>query len=103
MLVKFTANWCLNCQLIEQTVFSNADVWEAMRKRGVVALKADFTKANPEAKELLLQLNPTGGIPVTAIYAPAWGKPLVLESVYTSPTLLDALAKAAGESVAAVK
>jgi thiol:disulfide interchange protein DsbD len=103
VLVKFTANWCLNCQLIEQTVFSNADVWEAMRKRGVVALKADFTKANPEAKELLLQLNPTGGIPVTAIYAPAWGKPLVFESVYTSPTLLDALAKAAGESVAAVK
>lgn len=94
VLVKFTANWCLNCQLIEQTVFSDAEVWEAMRKRGVVALKADFTRPNPEAKKLLLQLNPTGGIPVTAIYAPAWEGPVVFESVYTSSTLLDALSKA---------
>ena len=103
VLVKFTANWCLNCQLIEQAVFTDAEVWAAMQKRGVVALKADFTRSNPEAKKLLLQLNPTGGIPVTAIYSPAWDGPLVFESVYTTATLMKALEDAGGGSVLAAK
>ncbi|HEX2971200.1 MAG TPA: protein-disulfide reductase DsbD domain-containing protein, partial [Tepidisphaeraceae bacterium] len=62
-LVKFTANWCANCQTIESSVFGNAHTWAKLQEDGVVLLKADMTRENPKARELLLKLNPTGGIP----------------------------------------
>ncbi|MGE5611479.1 MAG: protein-disulfide reductase DsbD family protein [Bacillota bacterium] len=93
-LVKFTANWCANCQAIESSVFGNAQTWTKLRENGVVLLKADMTRENPAAKELLLKLNPTGGIPLTAIYSPNWNEPLRLESVYTTETLMKAVQEA---------
>ncbi len=68
VLIKFTANWCATCQVIEATVFHDPSVWEAMRKNNVVALKADFTGDNPEGTLLLKKLIPSGGIPLTAVY-----------------------------------
>ena len=94
VLVKFTANWCANCQVVESTVFGNPDTWSALQRAGVVTLKADFTHANPTAQALLRQLNPTGGIPLTAIYSPRWDQPLTLDSVYTREALLRAIADA---------
>lgn len=97
VLVKFTANWCGTCQAIEGSVFADANVWDELHRRGVVTLKADFSGDNPEAQELLLKLNPSGGIPLTAVYAPGSDSPTVLASVYTSSTLLDVL-KRVGET-----
>lgn len=93
-LVKFTANWCANCQYIEASVFGDPAIWDKLDKAGVVLLKADMTHANPPARKLLVKLNPAGGIPLTAIYSPAWSEPLVLDSVYTSSTLLGAIEQA---------
>ena len=90
-LVKFTANWCATCQVIESTVFAEGRTWQALRDANVVTLKADMTNANPPAKSLLTKLNPTGGIPLTAIYSPKWSEPVVLESLYTTETLLKAI------------
>jgi thiol:disulfide interchange protein DsbD len=90
VLVKFTANWCASCQYIEGTVFQNATVWNALHDRHVVTLKVDLTEESAPGKDLLLQLNPAGGIPLTAIFAP--GKdPVVLASVYDSDELLATL------------
>lgn len=91
ILVKFTANWCGSCQYIEGTVFTDPAVWNTLHQKNVVTLKADFTTDNPEAQKLLLALNPTGGIPLTAIYRPAADHPVLLSSVYTTRTLLDLL------------
>jgi thiol:disulfide interchange protein DsbD len=93
VLVKFTANWCATCLVIEGTVFQDAQVWAALTKADVVALKVDLTESGAPGEDLLLKLNPAGGIPLTAIYAPGVEQPTVLGSVYTSGTLLNALAK----------
>ena len=90
VLVKFTANWCATCQYIEGTVFTDATVWDELHRKGVTTLKADFSEDNPEA-EALLTLNPSGGIPLTAVYFPGRERPEVLASVYTSDTLLGVL------------
>ena len=68
VLIKFTANWCATCQLIEASVFHDPSVWEELKANNVVALKGDFSQENPTAMELLKSLNPGGGIPLTAIY-----------------------------------
>jgi hypothetical protein len=51
--------------------------------------------------DLLLKLNPAGGIPLTAIYFPGRNDPVVLASVYSSKELLDAVKSAPGASAAA--
>jgi thiol:disulfide interchange protein len=94
VLVKFTANWCLTCQYIEGSVFRDENVWSALDREGVIVMKVDLTRSNPDGSKLLLTLNPAGGIPLTAIWPPGQDKPIVLASVYTSSELLDALAKA---------
>jgi thiol:disulfide interchange protein DsbD len=91
VLVKFTANWCATCQYIEGTVFTDPAVWDELHRKGVTTLKADFTDDNPEAQTLLLSLNPSGGLPLTAVYFPGQDRPVTLGSVYTSSTLLDIL------------
>lgn len=91
VLVKFTANWCATCQMVESAVFGDPETWQRLNEAGVVTFKADMTHSNPEARKLLVQLNPAGGIPVTALYSPKWKEPLVLESLYTKPSLLEGL------------
>jgi suppressor for copper-sensitivity B len=100
VLVKFTANWCFTCQGIEATVYRDPDVWDYLKKNGVIAMKADFSEENPPAERLLKTLNPSGGIPLTAIYAPGAEKPIQLQSVYSSDTLLSTLRQLPQKSVA---
>ena len=91
VLVKFTANWCTTCQVIEGTVFRDASVWNAIKQRDIAALKVDLTDEEAPGKDLLLKLNPAGGIPLTAIFVPGREEPIVLASIYSSADLLAAL------------
>ena len=95
VLVKFTANWCATCQVIEGTVFRNPAVWDSIASHDVVAMKVDMTEEGAPGTDLLLKLNPAGGIPLTAIFSPKLGQPIVLSSVYQSETLLSAIDRAA--------
>lgn len=95
VLVKFTANWCQTCQWIEGNVYTQDRVWRELNARNVHAIKADLTDLTDDPqfdpRPLLTQLNPAGGIPLTAIFAPGRKEPIVLSSVYSSDELLDAL------------
>lgn len=91
VLVKFTADWCLNCQYIEQTVFRDARALQALRDANVVLLKADLTRQDAPGWPLLDELG-ARGIPYTAIYAPGRQAPVRLASMYTTDGLVEALA-----------
>jgi thiol:disulfide interchange protein DsbD len=101
VLVKFTANWCATCQVIEGNVYQEPKVWQTLQEKDVVTFKVDLTDSNAPGKSLLLRLNPAGGIPLTAIYPPHAEQPLVLASIYSTQTLLDALEQATGARIAA--
>lgn len=92
VLVKFTANWCATCQVVEGTVFHDPVIWRTIKGEGVTAMKVDLTLDDAPGKDLLLSLNPSGGIPLTAVWGgSASGQPVVLESIYTSKDLLNVL------------
>ena len=100
VLVKFTANWCLNCQYVEATVFHDARAITALREHDVVTLKADLTDEDAPGWSRLRELTSTGGIPLTAIYAPGYEKPVQISSVYTTDTLVKTLEQLDGPAKA---
>lgn len=100
VLVDFTADWCLICKTLEQTVLNTEEVIGALKQNGVETLMADYTKRPPEIKEMLAELK-SNGVPVLAIYpAGRPNDPIVFRGAYTQAAVLDAL-KQAGPSQAA--
>lgn len=89
-LIDFTADWCLNCKYVEQTVFHDPRVLDALKKQNVLALKADLTQSDAPGSSLLTQLGGQG-IPYTAVYLPGNPKPVGIDSIYTADTLLGVL------------
>ena len=103
VLVKFTANWCATCQVVEGTVFKDPAVWDALAQHDVVAMKVDLTDDDAPGKDLLLKLNPAGGIPLTAVFSQKLPQPILLSSIYRSDALLSAIDRATGPTVAAAQ
>lgn len=103
VLVKFTANWCATCQVVEGTVFKNPAVWDSLARHDVVAMKVDLTEEDAPGNDLLLKLNPGGGIPLTAVFSPRLQQPILLSSIYKSDALLDAIDKAVPQTQIAAK
>ncbi|GIW77960.1 MAG: hypothetical protein KatS3mg104_3023 [Phycisphaerae bacterium] len=87
VLIKFTASWCANCQVIEATVFKNSDTLRQLREKGVYMIKADLTRSSAAGWAKLNDLGQTG-IPLTAVYLPGQPQPVLLSSLYTSSDLL---------------
>ena len=96
VLVEFTANWCPNCLSIEASVYRDARARSAISKYNVVLIRADLTDADAPGWAKVNQLNPGGGIPLTAIYGAKAGEPDKLTSLYTTQNLIDALRRAVG-------
>lgn len=91
-LIDFTADWCLNCKYVEQTVFHDPRVLDALKKQNVLVLKADLTQSDAPGSGLLTQLGGEG-IPYTAVYLPGNPKPIGIDSIYTADTLLGVLGR----------
>jgi thiol:disulfide interchange protein len=92
VLVKFTASWCLNCKYVEGTVFHDDKAIASLRKHDVVTLKADLTEDNAAGWPRLKAIaGDTAGIPLTAIFAPGYEKPVPIAGVYTTGTLVSTL------------
>ncbi len=91
VLVKFTADWCANCQTVEQSVFGTQEEMDEWRDRGLVLIKADLTKTDAEGWPLLRELHRVGSIPFTAIYLPGESEPRRLPGIYGAADVERAL------------
>ena len=89
VLVDFTAAWCVTCQVNKVTVLNSATVRDALRASGVVALRADWTRRDPEIARALAALG-RNGVPVYALYA-ADGRVTLLPEILTTQLVVDAL------------
>ena len=98
VLVDFTAAWCITCQVNKAAVLNTAVVRDALRTSGVMALRADWTRRDPEIALALASLG-RNGVPVYALYG-ADGRVTLLPEILTTRVVVDALrnhAKVAGD------
>jgi len=58
LVIKFYADWCVSCNKLERTVFSDSDVVQALRN--TIALTADVTKNSQVNQKLLAKFNLVG-------------------------------------------
>jgi thiol:disulfide interchange protein DsbD len=94
VLLKFTASWCTSCKVVDATVYNNQHVAEALRERGVVAIKADVTNLDSAASKYMKQRFDRSAPPLTVILSAGDGPPVLLEGQFPKDKLLDALNQA---------
>ena len=90
VFVDFTAAWCVTCQVNKRLVLNDRSVVDAFGERGVVLMRADWTRRDPDITRALAGLG-RNGVPVYVLYRPG-KEPLLLPEVLTSAVVRDALA-----------
>ena len=94
VVLEFTAEWCLNCKLLESTVLHSSRVVEALEADDVSPIKVDLTGNNVSGNALL---NEVGGlrIPLLIIMGPD-GEEEFRGDFYTVHQVLDAIKRSRG-------
>lgn len=54
-LLEFTADWCINCKVLERSVYASAEVARVIRETGVVPIQVDLTVSEPAQDQLLAE------------------------------------------------
>ena len=95
MLVDFTADWCLTCQVNKKTSIEIPSVRAKLKASNAVALLGDYTHF-PESISTELNRFNRAGVPLVLVYPkdPAT-PPLVLPEILTPGIVLNALDRAA--------
>ncbi len=93
VFVDFTAAWCVTCQFNKRTTLADASVVADFEQRGVVRLRADWTRRDPAITAELARLG-RSGVPVYAIYAPGAAGPRLLTEILSVQEVRQALADA---------
>ena len=91
VLVDFTADWCLTCQVNKKTSIEIPSVRAKLKELNAVALVGDYTRF-PDAITAELGRFSRAGVPLVLVYpANAADAPLVLPEVLTPGIVLNAL------------
>lgn len=93
VLIDFTANWCVNCKMVEKLIYDDSGVADQLRKRNIMVIKGDITTSDLPANEMLKELKEPG-VPVTVIFPPGGADPIRLRGIFSKKDLLAALDQA---------
>jgi len=94
VLIKFTADWCTNCEVVDKFVFGRKDIAKLIDKKGVLVIKGDTTKSDQPATLDLSKVYKEPGVPVTMLFLPGETEPVRLRELFFANelrTLLEAL------------
>ncbi|MFN4173660.1 MAG: protein-disulfide reductase DsbD family protein [Parachlamydiaceae bacterium] len=89
VFVDFTAKWCLICQT-NHAVLSTGEVEKQMELKGIVKMKADWTKNDPVITEELRKFG-RSGVPLYLLYGNQDNEPKILPQVLTPDILISAI------------
>jgi thiol:disulfide interchange protein DsbD len=91
VFVDFTAAWCVTCQVNERLVLDTAAVAAKMREIGIVPVRADWTRANPDISRALQQFG-RDGVPLYVLYSGRHADPpRILPQLLTREIVITAL------------
>ena len=95
LLVDFTADWCLTCQVNRKLAIETSSVRARVKELNAVALVADYTRF-PDAITAELNRYNHAGVPLVLVYPKNPAAPaIVLPQILTPGIVLDALSQAA--------
>jgi thiol:disulfide interchange protein DsbD len=98
VFVNFTAAWCITCLVNERVALRSPEVAAAFARKGVVYLKADWTKKDGQIAAVLASFG-RNGVPLYVLYppnaagSPASGEPSVLPQILSEGTIIEAIEK----------
>lgn len=91
VIVDFTANWCINCQYNYIMVLTKREVTDLIRKKNVLAFKADMTLPDPVQDSLLHNLG-SQSIPFLAVFpGDRPNEPVVMRDILTKRKVIRVL------------
>jgi thiol:disulfide interchange protein DsbD len=98
VVIDFTADWCPNCILVEETALKDRRVLQTFRDHDVLLLKADLTRENPPAQMLLRKLG-SRSIPFLALFPPGeqFWQPYFLRDIYRAKDVIAVFRKTANQ------
>jgi thiol:disulfide interchange protein DsbD len=95
VLVDFTADWCLTCQVNKKVAIEVPSVRAKLKQIGAVNLIGDYTRLPDNITDELNRFN-RAGVPLVLVFpSKADAAPVVLPEVLTAGVVLDALDRAA--------
>jgi len=74
VLIKFTADWCSSCSIVEKFVYMRKDIGELIKQKGVLVFKGDTTLAGAPATVDLARIYKEPGVPVSVLLLPGGGE-----------------------------
>ena len=93
VVVDFTADWCINCKVLERTVL-NTDAVAGLADDGVAFVKVDLTGSFPAGEALLAEAGRVA-IPALLVRAPD-GRETLNAEAYTAGQVVAAVERARG-------
>ncbi|HEV2434810.1 MAG TPA: protein-disulfide reductase DsbD domain-containing protein [Verrucomicrobiae bacterium] len=94
VLVDFTADWCVTCQVNKKIGLETPSVREKLKEINAVALVGDYTHF-PDSITTELNRYGRAGVPLVLVYPQAVGaQPIVLPQILTPGIVVDALDRA---------
>jgi thiol:disulfide interchange protein DsbD len=95
VLVDFTADWCVNCQVNKKIAIEIPSVRARLKSMNAVALLGDYTRFPDNITAELNRFN-RAGVPLVLVYPKnPEAQPIVLPKILTPGIVLDALDRAA--------
>jgi thiol:disulfide interchange protein DsbD len=91
VFVNLTAAWCITCLFNEHAALDRDAVRREFAAHGIVALKGDWTRRDPDITRFLEGYG-RSGVPLYLLYD-RQGDPTVLPQILTESAVLDAVAK----------
>jgi len=92
LLLKFTADWCPTCKILEKTVFTKKNMQNIGDDYTLRFISVDITQFNEEKQNLLKSLDSVS-IPLLAVFPKGElaKKPIIIRDLYTLKQLQEAI------------
>ena len=91
VFLYFTADWCITCKANEAAVLNRDDITDAFAAKGVIVMRADFTRRDATIAAYLADKG-RAGVPLY-LYFPPNAEPTELPQILTQDVVKSAIAR----------
>jgi len=95
ILVEYTADWCINCKVLERTVYADPQVAQAIHTSDMITLQGDLTQPVNHIEKLLTAQG-GAGLPFAVVIGPDGNEIAHFSGLFTAGALIDAIQQTHG-------